>query len=396
MTTTPKKRPSILGWILSRGLLILFSLLMTALMLEVFLRVGYDLLPLGTQGTLQHVRRVPWSETEMVPPFPYIQSAEHQARLAPDHTDYPVRWGDANFTFSTISLWDMPVGFRTAPPQFPVDIVMLGDSFTFCWTALDDCWAQKLADDYGYSVMNLGIPGTGSQSHLSIIEPYVLPLEPQVVVWQWYGNDFKDDYDFARLQGAIDALDAPAEPAPPADFPALADYSALVRLWVDWGNRQENPDTEREGFEKIVNGQSIFFSTNPGFFNLSYPAVEAGYQRSVDAFAESERVLREQLGAELVFVVIPTKEEAYAEDIRADMGDENLAIYSQGRLRMLRLCEENGWRCIDMLPAFQAAIAQGQRIYYRYDFHLDASGNALVAEAVAQYLAENRLINEEP
>src|SRR5688500_16703614 len=174
-TTAPKSISRLIGSILLRLLAVMFGLLVAWLLLELFLRVGFDVIPADTQGVIQQVRRVPWDEEPLVRPFPYVGSREHQARVEPGYQDYPVRWGDARFTFDTISLWEMPVGFRTSEPQWPVEIAALGDSFTFCWTAVEDCWVQRLNSEHGWSVMNLGVPGTGSVAHLSLLDPYVKP-----------------------------------------------------------------------------------------------------------------------------------------------------------------------------------------------------------------------------
>lgn len=369
----------------------LFGLLIAWGMVEVFLRVGYDFIPRDAQSIIQHVRRVPWNEERLVPPFPYVLSREHQAMVAPNHADYPVKWGDAKFTFDTIALWDMPVGFRTNPPEWPVEIVALGDSFTFCWTDFEDCWVQKLHSDYGWSVMNLGEPGTGTAAHQSLIEPYVKPLEPEVIVWQWYGNDFKDDYDLDRMQGVVQALPEPPQPTTANDYGTFAEYSAVYRLFRDWLYKQENPPDEH-GFVTTVDNRQIFFTDELNAFDFGYPSVEHGWQRGIAALLEAHEIAKNELSAEIVIVLIPTKEEVYTPE---KLSSEFLADMGEGRTRLLSVCEENGWHCLDLLPVFQAAVQDGETVYHAFDFHLDATGNAILAEQLAAYLTENELLERE-
>lgn len=380
--------------VIKRLLAILWGLFIALLVLEVFLRVGFDMLPRGTQGVVQHVRRVPWDEEHIIPVLPFITSRETQARLPPGLKDYVVHWGDTKFKFDTISLWDGAEGFRTNPPQWPVDVVALGDSFTFCWTDFEDCWVERLHSDFNWSVMNLGIPGTGSLSHQMLIAPYVVPMEPQVVVWQWFGNDFKDDYDHARIRGEIELLPGPptaAETVP--DFGALADYSATYRLLRDWLYRREHPETDQNFYPK-VNGRELMVSPLLGSHDLKYKAVQYGWERSIQAIEEAHRTVYDELDAELVIVLIPTKEETYADYITEELGEEYLQMLTVGRQRLLNVCDKKGWRCVDVTEALQQAVAEGQTVYNAFDFHLDAAGNKIVSEVLGQYLIEHNLLDD--
>lgn len=394
MATENRTFSPLVVW-LARLLAVLFGIALAWLLLEIGLRLAFDALPPDTQGVLQHVRRVPWDEEHMVPPFPYIGSYEHQARLAPGHQDYPVRWGDASFSFDTISLWELPVGFRTHEPQWPVDLVAVGDSFTFCWTALEDCWVEKLGQEFGWSVMNLGIPGTGTLSHQSLLEPYAKPLEPQVVLWQWYGNDYKDDYDFDRIQDRVQPLPGPPEIAPPPDHGRFAEYSAVYRLLRDWWYRRDRPAVEN-GFVTQINGREMFFTDRLGEYDFAYENVQYGYDRALEALSQSRAYIQQEMNADMVIVLIPTKEELYADHLTDRLDASHIAKLREGRERLLATCEERNWRCLDLSPAFQEALSAETPLYHAFDFHLDASGNALLAQVLGDYLIAEGLLPAQP
>lgn len=367
--------------------MLLFWLALIWLLLEVLLRVGFGVLPYGTQGILQHTRRVPWNEEHLIPPFPYILSYEHQARVAPNHHDFPVQWGDAKFRFDTISLWEMPVGFRSNPPQWPVQIVALGDSFTFCWVDFEDCWVQRLHANEGWSVMDLGIPGTGTLSHQSLIVPYVLPLEPQVVVWQWYGNDYIDDYDFDRIQNTVVEMDAPPKPQPDPELGAFADYSVVYRL-LRYFQYQANHPQRANGFTLTVNDRLMYFTDQFGPYDFEYPATLYGYNRAVEGLEQSQATFQTELNVPTLIVLIPAKEEVYAAFLEDHLDSTYQARLSEGRNRLWETCQAKQWHCLDLTDALIQAVEDGQTVYHAFDFHLDASGNAVMAREVAAYIEE--------
>ncbi len=377
--------------VLKRLAAVLFGLLIAWLMLEVFLRVGFDFVPRGAQGVIQHVRRVPWSDEHIIPVFPWETSREYQARIPPNLKDYPVHWGDARFTFDTISLWDGTEGFRTNPPQWPVDVVAVGDSFTFCWTDFEDCWVEQLGTQFGWSVMNLGVPGTGSLSHRMVAGTYAVPLEPKVVVWQWYGNDYKDDYDHARIRGEVELLGGPpplSDAVP--DYGKFAEYSAVYRLLRDWLDRTDENTADKE-VVTTINGREVLFNKRLGSHDLRYEMVQYGWDRTRTSIEETQAIV-DDIGAELVIVLIPTKEEVYARWSEALLGKDLIDYLVRGRTEMLALCAEENWRCLDVTDAFVEAVNQGQTVYNGFDFHLDATGNQILARLLGEYLIEQGIL----
>src|SRR5215813_3845363 len=188
--STPSRKTFGVKVLLRRLLLILFGLAIAWLMIEILMRVAFDFLPPKVQADIQHARRVPWSEETIIPQIPWVIDRDFQLRLPPGLHDSPVHWSDAKFTFNTISAWEgHRAGLRTDPPRWPLDMVAFGDSFTFCWVKVEDCWVQRLQNDYDWHVVNAGIPGTGTTGQFRLMQELVPPLKPALVVWAWYNND---------------------------------------------------------------------------------------------------------------------------------------------------------------------------------------------------------------
>jgi hypothetical protein len=373
-----------------RAAAILWGLLLTWLILEVLLRVGFDALPSDAQIALENVRRVPWRTDRIVPAPPWTADTDYQTILTPGLDDYRVGRGESLFHVDSISLWGARVGLRTNPPQWPVDIAVLGDSFTLCWTEFDDCWVERLHRDYGWSVMNLGLAGTGARSHLLVLKNFAIPLEPDVVIWQWYGNDPNDDYGFGLLRGEYPALDTPPSLAVKPDFGELADYSAVYALLRDqlWTAQNGTPPEWGVFVDVFGTPMRVGEAYNLHGFNLERPGNTLGWEQGVAALTEAARIVREEMNAELLIVLIPTKEEVYAAYVEDTLGAEFLDNLREGRARMIALCAEQGWHCIDMLAPLQAEVSAGRHVYFAADLHLNPYGNRVLAATLAAALRD--------
>ncbi len=378
----------------SRLFAVLWGLVLAWLFLEIGMRAGFDYLPAWVRGAIQNVREVPWNDETIVPPPPLIPDNDYQQILKPDLHNRTFFFADGSFHLDTIRLWDGRVGMRTRPPVWPVDIAAVGDSFTVCFTEFEDCWVERLHTDQGWSVMDLGQIATGSLSHLRILETFGKPLEPKIVLWQWYSNDFNDDYGLALLHGDTAALDdgiTRADSTP--DYGRLADYSAVYRTLRQWwtdhhssrGGEDERTITVK-GHAVQIGGAYTYYSSRMG------PVNRYGFERTVEALDEAQQLVRDQMGAELVIVLIPTKDEVYGADAAEALGQDYLDTVSEGRLRLLDVCAERGWRCIDPLATFQAEIQAGRMVYYPLDSHLNPDGNRVLARVIEDYLVENGLL----
>ena len=391
----PQKKTSWIKKAAARLFAILFGLSLAWFMAEVYFRVAFDSLPRETQGVLQHVRRVPWDDEHMIPVFPWGSSYEYQGRMPVGLDDYRVHWGDARFTFNTINLWGGDEGFRTREPEWPMNIVAFGDSFTFCWVDVEDCWVERLHSDYGWNVMNLSLPGTGALSHRNLLANYAPPMEPDVIIFQWFGNDYKDDYDHAIMRSETEVLDAPAGASSPPDFGSFAEYSAVYRLFRNWLNDRDQEDESGEQLTLYaeVNGREVFFSLDQFSHDIdAWTSVQYGYERTIEATQSAHDITTDEIGAEFVVLLIPTKEEVYADLLGDAIDADYVAMLRDGALRLLDECDARGWRCVDMLEPLKAQVNAGEHVYHAYDFHLNPLGNQVVSDTLAAYLVSEGLL----
>ena len=371
-----------------------FMLLFSWLLIEILLRVGFGALPPGIQGAIENVRVVPWSDDTIAPPPPWVPDIDFQNMVPPGLEKRDLYFSDGHFTISTIDLWDSRIGFRSNPPVWPVQIVAVGDSFTFCFNDFEACWVQRLALDYGWNTMNLGQRGTGTLAHLNTLRAFGPPLEPEVVVWQWYGNDANEDYGLALMRGETESLEVLPPTDPELGYGWLADYSALYAALRDQINSARHDPPESWGQSVQMGDYTLRLGDayNLYAYDLSRAANQYGWERMIAAFEEAHTLVQNDMNAELVIVLMPTKEEVYAEATTDAIGQTYLETVAQGRLRLLDTCAARGWHCIDLTPALQAEATMNQDLFYNVDHHITGYGNQVVADVVAAFLVDEGLL----
>ncbi len=312
--TAPARRPARL-WA-GRFAGVLFSLLLTWIMLEVLLRVLFFSLPPRLQLVLEQVQMTPFSERRLMPDPIWRPDRDYLTIARPVTNFEQYGSADVRFNVTTEALWGSRVAFRTRQELVDrhVDGVAVGDSFTFCFTEEKDCWVNLLGQQMNRNIINLGIVSTGSVSHQRVLQDFGMPLKPPLVIWQWWGNDANEDYGLASLRGETTIQSA--NPPPPAPTLTWWDKNSavyvLLKLFLgpeeDFDASLQFLDRERasKGDIKLAFGRPYLW----GAFDVSEPTNQYGWERSREAFYNSNEMVK-SYGGTLLFVLIPTKEQVY-------------------------------------------------------------------------------------
>ena len=385
--------------------IILFWLLAAVILLELGLRLFATALP-PRLGEAAHIAKhgvpfpEPWERA-------WVRNPDHYFVLKPGLVN-ALQFGSPSVRFraSTIELWEGGgIGFRTRPVDYFVDAVVLGDSFAFCFTERSDCWVTLLERDTGLGFVNLGQPGTGSHSHLLLLQGFGAPLKPRLVLWQFFGNDFNDDYGLFSANGKL----APIEDEASADDDGGGGDTSEIRAWLrtrsalyavlesvlpGWGSyRDPNAAKFDERFAvTLPSGAELRFGQRyeAEAMDMSRAVNQAGYEISRTAF-ESAQELVSTWGGQLVVLLVPTREEVYESHTAAALGDELDAIRS-ARLAMLDLCAALQMVCYDALGDLRERAAAGELLYYADDLHLNAVGNLVFSELLEGWLDQHGLL----
>jgi hypothetical protein len=391
------------------GLIAVIWVVVSLALLEIVLRVAAPVLP-GQLGVTASwvITGQPYAK-EWTPAWQ--QNGDHYYILRPG-LDNVVQYGSptVSFSLSTIELWKGGgVGFRTRPIDYFVDAVVVGDSFGFCFTEREDCWVTALERETGMGIVNLSQPVTGNRSHQRILQDFGQPLQPPLVIWQFFGNDFNDDYGLAVFRGDIDEIPEPtsaadAEPESetslsPMDW--LRKNSVLVAVveQISTGRWYGLPEGETV-FDKpyrLTYGDNHVLEFGALYellsLDMSREQNQIGLEYGRQAFTDA-RDLVDEWGGKLVVVMIPTKEEVYAHLTADMMSEADLSKLRSPSDTLLDLCAELDIACLDLLPHLQEHALNDEALYYVDDMHLNPYGNTVMANILHEWLAENDLLPE--
>lgn len=338
----------------------------------------------------------------------WMRNPDHYFVLKPGLVD-ALQFGSPSvrFRLSTIELWEGGgIGFRTRPATYFVDAVIVGDSFAFCFTESADCWVTHLEQDTGLGIVNLGQPGTGSHSHLLILQDFGTPLRPPLVIWQFFGNDFNDDYGLFSANGKLEPLadDGNTDGDDTGEQNELrswlrgrsALYAVLESVVPAW-RRFRDPNAAKFDERYAVTlptGEQLRFGQpyEAQALDMSRAVNQAGYEISRAAFNSAQELVS-SWGGQLAVALVPTREEVYESLTAAALGSDLEAIGS-ARLAMLDLCGELELLCYDALEDLQKRAATSELLYYADDLHWNPLGNRVFAELLREWLDESGILDQ--
>jgi hypothetical protein len=290
-----------------------------------------------------------------------------------------------------------PAGFRDERPKEQPYAVVLGDSFGFgVGLRHEDVWLEQLERQTGLPFVNLSQVGASSIQQARIYTKYGRQLQASIVIWMFFQNDMKDNLRFAHwldpTAGVELASRPPGRPCQSWLHRALKKYSLIYELLIYW---QRNCDyaailptpVYRDG------RLSVTFCLD---HDICDPAVQARMLAAgwplTQAAIHDTRQLVEQSGAVLVVLIVPSKEQVYWEQFQKVAGLPANYDVDQLVAPMRAYCAQAEIRCLDLTPVFRAEATSGAQLYFPVDIHWNERGQALVAQAVGDYLRETGLL----
>ena len=285
-------------------------------------------------------------------------------------------------------------GFHNLPSSADrtFDVVLAGDSFMGCGDSVADTPASRLSSVLGRPVYTYAYPGLGpvfAVTHFLGDERF-RAHPPRTLVWGLVERELRGDV----LEGLVEFLArgavAPAAPAGPARptvnlhalqprqlARSLPDTSAAAHIahkaWNALRYRLLGrlcPDVAVS--ERPIGGKPVLFYAHAARA-MQWPREVRRPDQMLAAMSAFAAALR-QRGIEPVILLIPDKEQVYRELLPPDLRDVDPPIPPSTLLDLEAGLRTAGIRVVNLLPAFRAAAARDQLIYWADDTHWNGAG----------------------
>lgn len=303
--------------------------------------------------------------------------------------------------------WDAD-GFRVpAHPASQYDVVALGDSYTEAANVALP-WPDVMAEHSKLAVRNMGFRGYGPVEESRILHDYAVKTGARLVIVGFFeGNDLDDEVS-ARWRGEFIL--------PNIARKAIAPFDPKAEAWK----------TDKTGPFQFPINVEINGVRHPLAFLDSYLTIlnaeRADYAQS-DNIVSLEKTLQDMTQTAntaqtcLIFAYFPDKEHIYLPYVVPEDRAQLLStirdyhIERPGTLLvdaplkssyeqiMARLEYQHDAIAatlakyhiplVDLLPAFKAAAARGEMLYYEYDTHWSQAGHNLAGQTIATYLTQH-------
>jgi hypothetical protein len=318
----------------------------------------------------------------------------HQAKQIADDVEPDAELGFrlAPDTRRTIESWDYSYELVTDSRGFPnrtpwpehADLVVLGDSLVVGeGVAPDEGFVQQIAAVVApASVRNLGIPGAGPARQIAVLRRYGPELGPSRVVACWYlasdldGDvqfhewlDGRGDEDFNTFRLAFGRRAGNGERLSGLERrlqyqPLYLWAQSLIEPMRSGERRYIHRRTFEDGSVQLLDRAKIRFARH----------AYAGTDREIlnlERALDDMRALSASLGAELLVVLIPSKEELFA--VGNGPGVNRAVTLARN------LLQERGVPFVDLYAPLRDTARSP---YFMRDIHLNAHGNAIAAQAI--------------
>lgn len=271
------------------------------------------------------------------------------------------------------------LGFRGEEVQTPKPadrfrIVAMGDSVTFGnGVGEDETYAARLAlmlstDGLrGMEVINAGIPAYDTWQQALLLEEVVPSLEPDLVILGFYENDISP-----RPKVMHPIINKDGEP-PRRGFGAWLGNRRIFLL-----KKSRVLILGREAYQRALSrwSPSPAAGIRAALLNGGqHPSLEVGWNE-VKRSLNGMLTITNTAGIPFRIVIFPMPEQVWNTEAQTSAYQE----YLQGITREL------GVPTLDLLPAFRSAVHNGKSVYIPWDWHPNAEGHRVAAQAIRDFV----------
>ena len=285
------------------------------------------------------------------------------------------------------------LGFRgpdavSPKPQGRFRVVVIGDSLTLGWSVADDeTYSARLErllrerfPNRDLDVLNLGVGGYNTRQEVTLLTRQASRLDPNLVLVGFYSNDVPDAFE-------DEGSSSEAGTRIVAKNPEAGRVMHMNPTPTGWWDRQLRKSrvvyVAGRAFNRFRRagewGRSSFSMEIDLLEGRESPKLERAWEKIGKQFDRLHSLANAE-NFSVGIVVLPCREQVMGQFLNAKY---------QSRVRAM--VEPLGFHVIDPLPLMSEH--RKPELFIPYDRnHPSAEGHALIAQAIARYLAEHKLV----
>jgi hypothetical protein len=332
-------------------------------------------------------------------------------------------------------IWSNEMGCFDSPYGGEDEYVLLvGDSFAWGFSPFEGKWGTLVERHLNRRVLKCGVPGYGTKHALIKAKKTTEKAGSSpglILLGYWMGDDMENDYRFPAntvLDGYLLAKAGFNRETGEKFFHAEENMREGLRTWQQYcTSNVENLNRPIQRIKCWLERNSVLYNTTkrpvgnallkiPFLKELSiktgvvvyveyehlvfktpeeFPWLERAWEEHLGNLEDMEKLAREY-GAELLVVLIPTKEQVY-DFLKAQIrGDTELPNRIVGGF-----LEEKNIDHLDLTPLFREYADQRPEgrldneddLYWYRDFHLNLKGNRLAGLLVARHVLKEGMLD---
>jgi hypothetical protein len=279
-------------------------------------------------------------------------------------------------------------GFRNDGDVSGAPVAGLGDSIIFGMYATNDqLWSAVLSQELGVPVANYGVMGYSLWQYNLVADRYLREADHQVVFYGVFANDLRSGPQSARDIRKLQWIQMRRWRSPIN----LAIYDLL-----DESPAYQIVEALRKSLRRVANTAAEPVELPYGLDSHCVPWAIGYSPASIPDRLDRAIELSEEIGYELLFVLIPTKETVYSEELMPVCDQRAQQATRRERAGYEQICdyvEKRGYHCYDMTEDVRAAADEADELlYFRVDGHLNPRGHQVVAQLLDEYIRQHDLL----
>lgn len=292
------------------------------------------------------------------------------------------------------------LGFRNKEFPRTANIVAIGDSMTYGISATHKgAWPTQLQKLTGQTVYNMALGGYGPVQYLHLLKTKTDNFKPEkIIVAIYLGNDLFDVYNMTKGEKRITNVfieDESEQKMLGGLRNMLSENSVVYRVIT-----QSSLFSFVRKYEVTSDPEKLFIDGHKLDPKHMLKFMDIDSAEIGSALKQLETILTEMAsyadrsGADLHFLIIPTKETVLFPQVTAKLSKDDQLIFEKlvdVETRILSkirdFASRNSIQSINVLPVLRKASEKGLAIYPFNDGHPNELGYGLIAQAVNEKIS---------